>query len=538
MLYRKDHYYTYEEIKMLLSAWQQGYPSLLKVSSIGKTYEGREIFAAEMTAGGNPERKPGILINGNLHSKELIGSNAVLYAMEYFLSGYGEDSSVKKLLEAKTLYFIPRINADGAEISVATPYTRRGSKRMFHEEEEGVYPADINGDGEIVKMRIPSGSGQWKCDEIDSRLMVPRTEDDKESVFYDLVTEGLVCGEVTRPLKDARDPYDLDPNREFPFDWSKDTIGYTRRECSGKYPLYECEVRHLADFIFAHENINMVVDEHSCGGAYIAPMTFCQEHGGPEKDVEIFVREGVKATERTGYVSNGAFPPGLVGVAKGSYTTWLYYERGIAAWCNENWNSRQLVEPVDADHPLPYMTALTPPEDALALERKLLAWDDTQKESYFCPWTEFEHPQLGKVEIGGWKEKWIMDNPPTFLMEQECEKALQFILQCIEASPQLSMGIPAEVLHEGKRYIEVRIENTGKYPVSGTYQAEKLGISAEITADIYFEADCCSAENLPENLAGGEVVVLRFAVPETVSGPYRIELCSRCSGTVSVSGRI
>ena len=82
MLYRKDHYYTYEEIKMLLSAWQQGYPSLLKVSSIGKTYEGREIFAAEMTAGGNPERKPGILINGNLHSKELIGSNAVLYAME------------------------------------------------------------------------------------------------------------------------------------------------------------------------------------------------------------------------------------------------------------------------------------------------------------------------------------------------------------------------------------------------------------------------------------------------------------------------
>ena len=65
-----------------------------------------------------------------------------------------------------------------------------------------------------------------------------------------------------------------------------------------------------------------------------------------------------------------------------------------------------------------------------------------------------------------------------------------------------------------------------------------MGISAEITADIYFEADCCSAENLPENLAGGEVVVLRFAVPETVSGPYRIELCSRCSGTVSVSGRI
>lgn len=535
MSYRKDHYYSYEEIKALLNLWQRMYPKLFKVESIGRTYEGREILAAVMTAGGNPAEKPGVLINGNLHSKELIGSSVVLYAMDYFLTQYGKDEAATEILENKTLYFIPRISADGAEVSLSTPYTLRGSKRQFHEEEEGIYPADINGDGEIVKMRIPSENGKWKCDETDPRLMVPRTEEDKEGEFYDVVTEGYLRGDAASMLRDARDPYDLDPNRQFPFDWSKDTIGYTRRECSGKYPLYECEVRHLADFIFAHGNINTVVDEHSYGGAYISPMAFCQEHGGPEKDVDIFEREGEKARSRTGYVANQVFPPGVSGVARGSYTTWLYYERGIAAWCNENWNSKQLVEPVDGEHPITSIPGMAPPDEILALERGLLAWNDRQEDTYFCPWTAFEHPQLGTVEIGGWKEKWIMDNPPKAFMEQECEKALQFILQCIEASPKLQLGAVKEGVDSGQRYIDAELKNCGLFPASGTYQAEKLGFSAEITAKAILGETCIDAESVPDNLEGGETVLLHFPIPEKAAGAVTIMAESSRAGTVSWS---
>jgi len=538
MFYRKDHYYTYEEIKQLLQTWEQVYGEILHIDSIGKTYEGRDIFAAAMTAGGYSRHKPGILVDGNLHSKELIGSSAVLYAMEYFLEGYKKDEKITSILQNKVLYFIPRINADGAEISLTTPFTRRGSARLFHPEEDGVYPADINGDGKIVKMRIRAEQGQWKCDSEDSRLMVPRTEQDTEGVFYDIVSEGLVRGEITTPLKDARDPYDLDPNREFPFDWSKDTIGYMYRECSGKYPLYECEVRQLADFIFAHENINTVIDEHSSSGAYISPMAFCQEHGGVDEDVRLFYAEGETATGRTGYVSNQVFPPGMAGVAKGCFTTWLYYERGIAAWCNENWNSRHLTEPIDAQHPLAHIIPLSPPDEALQLERDLLKWNDAQQGPYFLPWTEFEHPQLGKVEIGGWDEKWIMDNPPKAWIEQECEKALQFILQCIEASPQLASTEPKETRTAQERYLEVEVTNQGRFPASGTYQAEKLHISAEFAAEAVFQNAVYPAEELPENLGGGETATLRFPIPEDLTGTFQIVIRSARAGYLHLTGRI
>ena len=31
--------------------------------------------------------------------------------------------------------------------------------------------------------------------------------------------------------------------------------------------------------------------------------------------------------------------------------------------------------------------------------------------SYFQEWTAFDHPQLGPVEIGGWKYKYVFQNP-------------------------------------------------------------------------------------------------------------------------------
>ena len=37
---------------------------------------------------------------------------------------------------------------------------------------------------------------------------------------------------------------------------------------------------------------------------------------------------------------------------------------------------------------------------------KLLKWNDEALNGEgFKPWKEFDHPQLGKVEIGGWKTK-------------------------------------------------------------------------------------------------------------------------------------
>ena len=154
MKFAADKYYLYEEMKELLEGWAKQYPDVLRLFSIGQSWCGREIPAAALTLGGIEEEKPGVLFDGGIHSREFVGSSVVLYALFYFLDNYEKDEELHKILEEKTLYFIPRINVDGMEEDLLGKGNYRGSLKPFHEKEDGVYTTDIDGDGIIIKMRM------------------------------------------------------------------------------------------------------------------------------------------------------------------------------------------------------------------------------------------------------------------------------------------------------------------------------------------------------------------------------------------------
>ena len=55
-------------------------------------------------------------------------------------------------------------------------------------------------------------------------------------------------------------------------------------------------------------------------------------------------------------------------------------------------------------------------------EIKLLAYNDTHLGGKgFLEWEAFEHPQLGKVELGGWNFQLAWRNPPPKFLEKEIE---------------------------------------------------------------------------------------------------------------------
>ena len=58
-----------------------------------------------------------------------------------------------------------------------------------------------------------------------------------------------------------------------------------------------------------------------------------------------------------------------------------------------------------------------------------------EPEEGFKPWTEYDHPQLGKVEIGGVYAKFVEQNPPKKLLQQEVEKHVRFMLREVKALP-------------------------------------------------------------------------------------------------------
>jgi len=52
-------------------------------------------------------------------------------------------------------------------------------------------------------------------------------------------------------------------------------------------------------------------------------------------------------------------------------------------------------------------------------ELQLLAWADENVTDGYVDWYEFDHPQLGAVELGGWNSAGLFVNPPAHLLEAE-----------------------------------------------------------------------------------------------------------------------
>ena len=176
-----DAYLRYEELTRTLRSLAEEYPDLCRVWSIGKSYGGREIWLAELTNSGTgpADAKPAFWVDGNTHAGEVTGSMAALYLIEHLLENYGSDDLPTRLLDEQAFYILPRLSPDGAERYLTTPHTLRATPHPWPEPEEepGLQPEDVDGDGNIVQMRVEDANGEWRLSDEDPRLMVPRAPD-------------------------------------------------------------------------------------------------------------------------------------------------------------------------------------------------------------------------------------------------------------------------------------------------------------------------------------------------------------------------
>ena len=86
-----DHFYDTAELSQALRSLEKAYPEFMKVMSLGKTYQGRDILAVILNNSktGPAEQKPGYYIDGNIHGNEIQGTEVTLYAIWYLLENYG-----------------------------------------------------------------------------------------------------------------------------------------------------------------------------------------------------------------------------------------------------------------------------------------------------------------------------------------------------------------------------------------------------------------------------------------------------------------
>jgi hypothetical protein len=110
-----DFYPTYDAYETLMAQFQTKYPQLSKLFELGRTVQGRKLFALKIT--GNVEEeisgKPEFFYSSTMHGDETTGYVLMLRLADYLLSNYGKDSKVTDLVNNVEIWITPLANPDG-----------------------------------------------------------------------------------------------------------------------------------------------------------------------------------------------------------------------------------------------------------------------------------------------------------------------------------------------------------------------------------------------------------------------------------------
>lgn len=466
--FKYDHYYQYEELKSNLTYFAKHYPDLCQVETICKTEKNREVFAVTL-AKGDPAGKPAYYIDGNTHAGEVTGSMAAMHTIDYLLTNYGKEAQATTILDRFTVYVIPRISPDGAEVYLTSAMTLRSVDRPYltQTQDKGLYSADVDGNGVLAMMRFPSPTGVWMKDPDHPLLMKKRPPDAMDGTFYHVYPEGLIEGDVD-PIYPAKPLWGLDFNRNYPFGWYTEN----RQPGAGPYPLSNPENKAVVDFVIAHPNIGGVATHHTSGGIILYPPGTRPEKTASKKDMTFFKEIGAMATEEMGYGCINIFDSFFEDQSEyssGAFDDWCYQSRGIPAYTIELWNLEERAG-CGAQWPVPKEPKTT--AQRMADLGRIYDWVQNHCPEAILPWTPFHHPQLGDVEIGGLSTKFTYQNCPNEFLLQEVEKTTRFTLRMACTLPRLAVVKKEVQPLQGDLYqIAVTIRNEGYLP---TYLTDAL----------------------------------------------------------------
>lgn len=460
-----DSFFSYDELTQFLKNVTEQYQQLFSLSSLAETEDGHQLWcltATDKESDIPEEYKSGFYVQGNMHATEFAGSMECVYFINYIIENHKSDSGLKTLLRERVFYIVPRVAIDGAEYALNTNSALRSKYKGI--EDKAMIKKDLNGDGKILTMRWKSPFGSFKVSDQDDRLMLliePIKDEEKEvESRYMMAVEGVLnTGKKETDIKAYTFKYgedDIDYNRNFPTNWKR--IPNTD---TGRYPLSEIETRAIADFIIEHPNIIQLIDFHTGNPAVFYPSKLSKHNVAYKDDWTLVETIGKKGEELTGFPFCSGYDEQLTGnhaaPLPGCFKDWLYEDRGIIPYILELGLFYNYFEaPKYSNYT---MTAYAEEETGL----DLLKWHDAHSDSdLFFEWKPYDHPQLGKVEIGGWN--WIeYSNPPLEDMTEVCKKSTEFIIHMAEWVPKIKIhDVKVEKIKKDIIKLSVMIINKGK----------------------------------------------------------------------------
>ncbi len=457
---RFDVYYHVDELHAAMRQVAAAYPDLLEIRSIGKSVEGRDILMGVLTdtSTGKDTDKTAFWCDGNIHGNEVQGGEASLYLL-WWMTENRDLPRVRELLRERTLYVVPSINPDGRAHWFDAPNTMsssRSGKRPVDNDRDGLFdedgPDDLDGDGEILRMRVRDPNGGWKVHPEEPRLMV-RVKPGEKGTYRLLGLEGIDNDGDGRINEDG--PGGYDPNRDWPSDWA----GPAEQYGAGPYPVSLPETRAVVDFLVAHPNIAGFQSFHNSGGMILrGPGT--KEFGGyPRGDDRVMQALAARGESQLPFYRSMVIWKDLYSV-HGGEVNFAYEGLGIFAFTNELWSRAQ------------YLQGAKGATGDASVDR-LRFDDDLELGRRYVAWKPLQHPQFGAIEVGGWTRR-TGRVAPSFMIQEMSHRNMAFVLYHAAEMPLVRAGtVTSGDAGNGLRFVEATFTNEGMIPTRTQRSVDK-----------------------------------------------------------------
>ncbi len=448
-----NRWHDYDELKSDLLRLEEAFPRFLKYSSVGQSYGGRDMMLMTIN---NPETGPemgkaAMYIEANIHGNEIQGGEVCLYTVWYLMENYGRIDEVTKLVDERVFYIFPSVNPDGRDYFMdGTGSGSRTGHVPVDQDNDGLFdedgPNDLNGNGTIEQIRkyVP-GEGTHRISHDDYRIL-ERVPAGETGDWVMLGSEGLDDDGDGRVNEDAIGGYD--PNRNWGTGWQPNYIQGGAMD----YPFQLPESRAVNDFLLSHPNVAGVQSYHNSGGMILRGPG-AEWHGEyPAADVRAYDQLGQQGARMLPYYRYIVLWDSLYTV-HGGFIDWTNDGIGALSFSNELWNRGQYFNSPDLKR------QQQDPDSPIASPRDRYFFDDhLEFGDQYVEWQEFEHPQYGTVEVGGWK-KTFGRVPPRFMNEELAHRNMAFTLYQANEMPLMTMAQPSVERMEGGVF-RVRVELT------------------------------------------------------------------------------
>jgi murein tripeptide amidase MpaA len=113
---RDSRYHSYTEMVADIHAVEDAHPDIVDVFSIGKSYQGRDLWAAKISDNvATDENEPEILFDALHHAREHMSVEQALYLLHLLADGYASDGQIAGLVNSREIWIVFALNPDGFE---------------------------------------------------------------------------------------------------------------------------------------------------------------------------------------------------------------------------------------------------------------------------------------------------------------------------------------------------------------------------------------------------------------------------------------